>query len=408
MKNYPFTLIKGGLDSPDTTGEKKYISGYITDTRLMGVFTAHVHWLLGDGETDYHQFFYADAEEFGLESYESITGDNPEQLEALEGSLLGGLGGSKVNVTEREFCSFINHMVEFNKARKQPLPDRFAEFSFMIERSDLITGKDYFDFEEKLCCPIMSTHHAINYFLMRCAGKDFQGARHLLHPDAAGLTDEELDVFSNTPACTFCMNTIDYDRSSNTYTEDGHRLTEAFLCESILELNSKYLLTVASVSTMGKKIISASCSSSFGISSVEAAMKLSKPEFISVYDILIGPDEFDRQAASLTIDAMMTVHPSGKLFMFFNKNNNHVDSDVFRLSDDVFGMFYVTSFGQLLISSNELSSIRSLETSLKHCSVSRNVVSIAKFEFKDPIMYEFIQSEFEDFMEFLDCIRDDE
>lgn len=48
------------------------------------------------------QFFYFDAEEYGFETYKSLLGGDSETLTITEQALIGGLGGSKVNVSERE------------------------------------------------------------------------------------------------------------------------------------------------------------------------------------------------------------------------------------------------------------------------------------------------------------------
>ena len=89
----------------------------------------------------------------------------------------------------------------------------------------------------------------------------------------------------------------------------------------------------------------------------------------------------------------------------FNSNNNHVNKRVFRLSEDVFGLYYITDFGQLIVSAYSLSGIHSLERDLRKSVLAPYLMATAKYEFKEPVLYEFIQSDFEDFNEFLEFIR---
>jgi hypothetical protein len=88
-----FTVIKGGNTSRVGSKTREFVSAYVTDTRLMGVIGLYIHWTLSDlnGSTDLHQFFYLDAEEFGFETYRSLTGNDEGEFLFLEQSITGGL-----------------------------------------------------------------------------------------------------------------------------------------------------------------------------------------------------------------------------------------------------------------------------------------------------------------------------
>ena len=136
-------------------------------------------------------------------------------------------------------------------------------------------------------------------------------------------------------------------------------------------------------------------------------MMLSKPEFVTVYEVLMNPEEFSESMRQMFFNTMMTSHENGNLFLAFNKNNNHVNKRIFRLSEDVSGLYYITDFGQLIISSCSLSGIHALEKELRKSILAPYLVATAKYEFKEPILYEFIQSSFEDFNDFLEFIRNE-
>ena len=92
MEHNRFTLIKGGNESGFE--QRRFVSAEITDTRLMGVVGLHIHWEVkeaGDWNS-FHQFFYFDAEEYGLDSYRSYRGEDEDEVENIIDSMFGGLG----------------------------------------------------------------------------------------------------------------------------------------------------------------------------------------------------------------------------------------------------------------------------------------------------------------------------
>ena len=97
-----FRVLKGGLDST-VNGKKTFVEAYVTDTRLMGVVGLYICWENESDDEDFvthlHQFFYFDAEEYGLETYKSSVGGDIDDIRAIELALLGGLVGKKVALT---------------------------------------------------------------------------------------------------------------------------------------------------------------------------------------------------------------------------------------------------------------------------------------------------------------------
>ena len=393
MTKPKFTVIEGGLSAPKETQKKYFMGAYVTDTRLMGVMGLYIHWRIPDQPLppDFHQFFYLDAEEFGFETYKSITGNNVEEIAAIEQALIGGLGGRKVEVTEREARYLLCEYARFNQRHNLSLPEGREEYEFLIEHPTVLNPNEQKVLIEKQCDRIVSSYQTINYFLMRCFGHDYEAASWLSEGDFP------LDIYGEHPAATLCKNTIDEDEfDSGTY-----------LCESLIEYNDQYTLLVSELTVNKNRVTSFEKCSGFPISPAEAAMMLSRPEFVTVYEVLMPPDDFSSSIGQMAHGTMMTPHENGKLFLAFNNNNNHVNKRVFRLSEDVFGLYYITDYGQLIVSSYSLSGIHALERDLRKSVLAPYLMATAKYEFKEPILYEFIQSDFEDFNEFLDFIRNE-
>lgn len=393
MTKPKFTIIEGGLSAPKESKEKLFTGAYVTDTRLMGVIGLYIHWRLPDqyATPDFHQFFYFDAEEYGFETYRSILGNNVEEISAVEQALIGGLGGKKIEVTEREARYLICEYARFNERHRLSMPDGKDEYGFLIENPTVLNPNEQKVLMEKQCDIINSDYQAINYFLMRCFGHDYETAAWLCEGDFP------LDIYAEHRPSTLCKNTIDEDEFE----------TGAYLCESLIEYDDQYFLLISEITINNHRITSFEKCSGFPVSPAEAAMMLSRAEFVTVYEVLMTPEDFNSNMGELTFNTMMTPHENGKLFLAFNNNNNHVNKKVFRLSEDVFGLYYITDYGQLIVSAYSLSGIHALEKDLRKSVLAPYLMATAKYEFKEPILYEFIQSDFEDFNEFLDFIRNE-
>ena len=391
------TVIEGGLSVPVSKREKYFVSAYVTDTRLMGVLSIYARWRLSgssDTEADLHQFFYIDCEEMGLETYKSIIGNDSDELSYIEQALMGGLGAKKIDLAERHLRGLLTYYKKFNEHNKLPLPENYEEYGFIFEPETTLSQDEARLIMHRICGEITSDYQAINYFLMRCFGRDHIGAAYLAEKGVP------LDIYDNYKQATFCKNVIDRD---HVY-EDG---AVSYLCESLIEHNSSYETVITKVVVKDLRIAAVTHCSGFAVSSAEAAMMLAKPEFVTVYEVLLSEEDMENNIGELTVNlnTVMSSHENGRMFMAFKKNNDHVNSRVFRLSNDVKGVYFLTDYGQLIASAYTLSDIRFMENKLKASPLAPFLMTTAKYEFKEPVLFEFIQSGFEDFDEFLDFIR---
>jgi len=387
-----FTVIKGGAAAALSNNRRRFLSGFITDTRLMGVVGLYIHWELSntDFASDFHQFFYFDAEEYGFETYKSLLGSDPEALTIMEQALIGGLGGNKVNVNEREATFLVQKYISMNETLNIPMPDGKSEYEFLLESPVVLTENENEILIDKLCTPILSEYQLINYFLMRIFGRDFEAAAYL------ATKDFPLDVLPEEEGATLCKNSIE-----EFFDENGC----SYLCESLIEFDGKYKLVVSEIYLNEGKVSGTKKRSSFFVTSAEAAMMLNHPEFITVYEILTEMDDFLKRFGSLSANSMQTLHDNGRLYLEFNKNNDHVNRKIFRLNEDIHGLYYATDFGQLIIAAYSLNEIHEIERMLSKSEVCTCIIPTAKYEFKEPILYEFIQSDFDDFSDFLDFLN---
>jgi hypothetical protein len=388
-----FEVIKGGSDAVLSPRGNRFISAYVTDTRLMGVLALYIHWIIDglDGPTDFHQFFYFDAEEYGLETYKSFVGDDELALTVIEQGLIGGLGGVKVAVSERESTYLVQSFVSAGKQLHMPLPDPKSEYDFLLQNPIILSPQEMQALIDKICTPILSDYHLIHYFLMRCVSRDQEGASYLTYGKL------NIDDIAEAKPATLCRNSIEE------YMDDNKRLS--YLCEALVEVDGKYTLLVLEITTARGKVTSAYRRSSFRVTASEAAMLLNRPEYVTVYEILTDPDDFDEKFLAMAGSSMQTSHENGRLFLEFNKTNDHVNRKVFRLNEDIHGLYFVSDFGQLILAAYGLDQIHALEKTIQKSPLHPSLLPTAKYEFKEPILYEFIQSDFDDFADFLESLK---
>lgn len=396
MSRPKLTVIKGGLASVEDK-KKQFISAYVTDTRLMGVLAVYAHWKISDAfsDTDLHQFFYIDCEEAGLETYKDVRGNDSDEIAMTEQALVGGLGASKISITRRQLQGLLSFYAAFNEEHGLPMPKGRSEYQFLIEPATELELDEQKHMMAQICGRITSDYQAVNYFLMRCFGRDYRGASYLAEIDVP------LNIYSNYKQATFCRNVID---KAEVYIDGA----TAYLCESLIEMNNNYETVISRVVVKDLQIVAFQHCSGFPVSAAEAAMMLAKPEFVTVYEVLLSDEDMDNNIGELTIslNTIMSVKENGRMFMAFKPTNSHVNEREFRLNNDVKGVYYLTDFGQLIVAAYSLSDIRYLENKLKVSPLAPFLMVTAKYEFKEPVLFEFIQSGFEDFDDFLDYIRE--
>ena len=74
------------------------------------------------------------------------------------------------------------------------------------------------------------------------------------------------------------------------------------------------------------------------------------------------------------------------------------------LNDDVLGIYYFVEDSQLILASYSLEGIKALESDLKNSYMYDYVVPVSKYEFKEPVLFDFINSGFDDFEDFVEVI----
>ena len=394
-------VIRGGA-LLQSLPDEKFINAYATDTRLMGVLVIYIKWhLSGLSVTSkksriLHQFFYIETTEEGIESYRGIYGENKEELDLVEQSMLGGLGAGRIPLTTSEAVFLVQKYAQLTWDFGNTLPDETEEYSFILSREAGLEP----DREEalfwKLCGKITTENQLINYFLMRYFSKDYFAAQMLMASDV----DLNCEQFSETGLSTLCRNEIHPPE------KDKYPTETLYVCESVLEEERGHFIAVSELGISREKdrlaISSFEVSSLFFISAAEAAMKLARPEYVTVYEITGIADQVLNELDQRYIGSLQNLTEGGKLYIVFNEDNHHMSQKIYLLNDDVKEILYVTIEDQLIIGSYSLSGIKRLENRMMLSPVANQLIEVAKYEFKEPILYDYTMGYGGDFIQYVE------
>ena len=419
MQSPNLKVLDGGRSLPVSKMHCVLLDAYVTDTRLMGVLAVHAHWNITapgadrndpDSWEDLHQFFYIDCEEAGLETYQQVRGGDELESKRIEEALVCGLGAEKIELDKRQLCLLLQEWQGFNERRGLPLPAGLANYSFLLEPALQASEEERAELMRMICPQIRSDEQCVNYFLMRCFGSDAEGARFMVNGPVP------LDLYSDYVRATFCRNTIEKD---GTY-PDG---AVSYLCDSLIEMEGSYDVVVSRVVVRDLKVVHAERISRLAITDTEAAMILKKVEYITLYEVFLSDAELEDNIDEfmLGFHATMSSYENGRLFMTFRPTNDHVDSRQFLLSNDVRGMYFLTNHRQLVLCAYSLQDLHYLERTIASSPLAPYLIPSGRFnfvpgggynaagtyEFREPILYEFMNSDFEHFEDFLQAMRED-
>ncbi len=414
MNNSPFTVLIGGLDGQpqDKTEEQKpyeFVSAWITDTRLMGVNAMCITWKDRLG-AELHQFFYFDAVDTGLERFDEVSGSDEDLIREKDISYAGGLGGRKVGLTEDEALYVIHEYMKVNRRTGEPVPNITIRLKKTLDSwADTRAAKEKHDSAEagdrgmpsdgsgvapeeeekarimkKICKAPLTTNEKINYFMMRICDSDEDGIRFL----SGGKLGREASPARGS-LYTLHSNQISYTTRN-----------EAVM-RSLVESGQKYELWISEIKLYRGAVSSYKRTSRMHISDTEAYMSLSHSEYVMVFSLAEDAGKLTQDSTPLTRRSSFIEEEDGVSYMLFRPNNDHVDTRNYRLYDDIFGIYHVTSSGQFICSSSSQQDLAMMELDLVFSPIYRSMKLIGNYELNEPVMAQFLTSGYDDFNEFL-------
>lgn len=446
MDKSDFKVINGGLTFSAFPDDRRFISACITNTRLMGVMVLQIHWKYPHkySDPDFYQFFYIDCEEDGIESYESLFTKGRRGVDEIMSKRSDCLGGIRSKLSKKQAVAVLKEFAEFTIEAGLPLPGNTNEYSFLLEQESVLSTDELFVLMDKQCEPITQTNQLINYFILRSFGKDYRAIDwlaaenvnlHEVFGDLPGATVHKNSIHLAIKSTTKpAINSNDITESEYADTSDGitydntddktndeaankafddfngmpynstQDKTEHFFCETLIENDGRYSIVTSEIMVKDLTVTMARMFSHHSLSPDEVRMILNRAEYVTACDLFVNNYVFTRIFDVHKLKHTATEYPNGILYTFFDKDNSHVCSDEFYLRNDVTGCLFITYSQEVLLAAYDESSIMLLEEKLEACIMDSFVQITGKYEFQEPVLYNFISSDLDSFAQFMELL----
>jgi hypothetical protein len=370
------------LMNRDNKSKWIFEKAYATDTRLMGVVGLRIHWTYGDKKVV--DFFHLDYEEFGLDGFDRLVDKEDIEIENKTLSVMGGLGGDMIKLDLESCEKLVSEALLLNDKYLQDLPVDMDELAYYNLDHD-ISKNDYYKVMKKVTLDISTEIELINYYFMRLVGIDRKGNDLVSDCDFIELENHFMPS-------TLLRNEV--------VKKDGY-----YYVKSLIDDGNKYRLFTSNIWIVDMMVNKVEILDDIPVSTFEAGLMLKKPEYIGVFDVTQGifsEEIIDKEKVS----AMKNFHMNGVLYTEFNKDNSHVRNDIYYLNDDIFCIYFLTDMGQLLLVSfseknYDLGKKWMLEESFLEIEIE------SEFKLDSSLFYDFVNSEYDNFYDFVSCDEDD-
>jgi hypothetical protein len=383
-----FKVIKGrGKKTP--VPNYRFKKGYATNTRLMGVVGMKLFWETEEGD-EYVQFFHLDCEEYGIDGFESLANASGFDIEIVTAKMMGGLGGTLVEIEEQEGIYLLNEVYKINLKNDQSIPGFSEEYEYLLQVDMDIPEETKENLWKKICEDIVSETQLINYYLMRAVGMDKSG-QHFLSEG-----DNYKNFEPTMKPSTLIKNVVEFS---------GHEGgTNYYNCESVIDLENGYQLIISEIGVKetdkGLKVVYSEVKNKMKISTIEAVFQLKKPEYLLVYsveDFIEAVELMDE----LKPHAMQNIHQGGFLYTEFNPTNDHVKDEIYYLNGDIYAVYFITTQGQMVVSTFLEENLEEIKVYFEGKIFEDLFELESEFKIESPLLYEFVQSGLGNFYEFI-------
>jgi len=349
--------------------ELKVRKAYVTNTRLMGVIGIVVYY------EDFVDIYHLDFEEYGIDGFKRVKSVKTIEVNKEISKIIGGLGGKLKKIRMNQVYYLLKKACDISMAFINLFPILDASYQDLLKKKVSLSKEDKVTLYSRMCVDIESDESLINYYIMRKVGKDTIYER---------FEEKKLDFELTESPQTLLKNTIK-KVSKNTYR-----------VKILIDYKNRYLITTATVDVLNYKISDAKIIETLEITSTEAAFILNKKEYIIIY--YFSDTAFEEKFYTDHYKLMKKSYPQGNLYTEYNNNNNHVDSNVYFLNDDMYGIYYFTNNNQLVVASFEEKNIDEIIQRLSHYEA---LELNNEFLVDQSLIYSFITSDYSNFYNFL-------
>lgn len=388
-----------------------------TDTRLMGVVALRVTWHAKDNpRAFYYQIIHLDYSEYGIDDYFEFDCtpnattyiENREAMKFHWQSMTSVMGGKTVNISASNMMGLIDAALPYADESRYREYDDEENVQFRrdaIVRLELM--KEALADSEIIIRPLSSNDiisavvphkltaaETINYFLMRMVDLDFEAASYL-----STIPEDKLrDCDITAPGMqTLMRNTIRISKDETDIPSDGK--SHPYRCSmTTLGAMSYYYITLViyldgDYRQRDAKVSEVSVGSVEKLSRYEAAVQLSRHEYITVFDCrdrLLNNFDGDKFPFLSGVNPQQVAN--GWLYTVYNKDNSHVNSSDYRLSDDIYGCALLSIDGEFILMSNKMANINFMDNSTILSLYSPFMKLVGRYELDTPIFQNLCNS----------------
>jgi len=363
---------------------------FATNTRLMGVVGVMVRFLDSNNKEIVH-VYHLDYESYGVDGFKEWRQISESDLRRELSKVIGGLGGRLESISFEELIYLLKtaYLVQdFDIEEGQDLLKWYPDF---IENELVLEEEGELSLLRRLSGKFVSDEQRLHYFMMRFVGRDFIGMKHLSVPSVLVSWSDEGVIPS-----TLIKNKV----------VKGEELADSVVYEvaSLIDYEDTYKLLNSQIEVSKETglVLSYIEMNHLVISANEAALRLAKKEYIGVYTVL--KDGFRYLFEYKKPHLMMNIHQNGSLYTEFNSTNKHVEPPVYYLNGDIYAVYYLTDSDQLVVSTFNEENLENIETFFKNSGLNEYLAYEGDFEADTSLIYEFVNSGYESFYDFLNRV----
>ena len=382
-----FTVVEGRLSEKYNHFEEyRFVSCQATATRLMGVIALKITWRgKSRSRSYYYQVIHLDYSEYGIDEYlefECIPGrddyaSNKEDMNHYWNNFTSVMGGSVVEITADAMLRLIEMAVplaadDIDREYDDRENSEFRHFALMrlgLMRDELAAQ----GVTSATCSPEeamravmpdkLATCETINYFIMRLIDHDYDAAEMI---STIPRSDMKNSPLAEPGIQTLIRSRIRKSSQSTDPPADGvsypYRVRITTLGRRGYYHSSFVIYLDGDYKTRNAKVTQLDVGTLVKLSEYESAIQVSQKEYITVFQC---PDKildgFNGSYIAPLAGVEPAIVPNGWLYTILKKDNSHVNKSDYRLGDDVYGYALLTIGGELILMSNDVNAITSLD-----------------------------------------------
>lgn len=379
-------------------------------TRLMGVVALKVTWRSkADRRERLYQVIHLDYSEYGIDEYQEFictpgSDDFSEKREAMNelwnhfvavmGGIVDGIDASCMlrliedalplasEDVKREYDTDENR--EFRAYAKMRLGFMKDGLNCKGVTSADCSTRDAIETTSPLK---LSTYETINYFIMRMVDCDFDAASYL-----STMSMDKLRECDLTGPGVQTLVKCNIERGDRRVDVPADKFSFPFRCRlTTLAADAYYHYTLliwlnGNHRAKNPLVTDISVGSVIKLSDYEAAIQVSRPEFLTVFDckddMIRG---FDSKYIAPFANSTQMAVPNGWLYTAYKGDNSHVDTASYRLNDDVYGFALLSIAGELVLMSNDLRYISMLDDATIFSMYSPFISTKGRYRLDTPV-----------------------